>query len=201
MSVIFSRLRHPSLTRLWRNRRGVAAVELALVALPMMMVIMVFFDFGHRMYVDSALQGALQDAARQATIGDRTSAQVDQIVYDQMSPLMKPSNIAIVRKSYRQFAGVGKPETLVDDKNGNGKYDLHDCWTDTNPNGFFDTDSGASGMGEADDVFLYQVTVTYDRIVPLFNMLGWSNTVTTTMRTMMRNQPYAGRGSPAKVCS
>ncbi|WP_380786977.1 TadE/TadG family type IV pilus assembly protein [Sphingomonas sp. R86521] len=183
-----------------RNQCGATAVEFALILLPMMIVILAFLDFGHTLYVDSMLQGSVQDAARQATIGDRTDAQIDQIIYNGMTPLISADKISIVRKSYRQFSGVGKPETLVDDKNGNGVYDPGDCWIDTNPNGTFDTDAGQAGMGDADDVLFFEVTIRYDRITPMSRLLGWPNTVTRQIRTMMRNQPYAGRGSPAKVC-
>ena len=189
------------LPRLARDRRGATIVEFALILPLMCMIILVFLDFGYRMYMSAMLQGAMSDAVRVATIGDRTGAQIDQVVYDGMRELAAPSAISIVRKSYRQFSGVKKPEPLVEDKNGNGKYDTGDCWTDLNPNSIWDADAGASGVGGADDILYYEVTVRYKRVVPLGRFMGWQANDTVSGNTMIRNQPYAGRAAPVKRCS
>jgi len=95
---------------------------------------------------------------------------------------------------------VGKPEKLITDVNGNGKYDPGDCWQDDNGNGVYDTDAGKSGIGGADDVVLYSVTLAMPRILPMATLIGLPATQTINVKTTVRNQPFANQASPAVAC-
>ena len=56
-------------------------------------------------------------------------------------------------------------------------------------------------MGGAEDVVHFEVTMTYPHIVPVGKLLGWTDNVTVTQNTVLRNQPYAGRNnSSAVIC-
>jgi Flp pilus assembly pilin Flp len=191
-------------TRLFRrlraDARGTTMVEFALIALPMIVTLLGFLDLGYREYMSTQLNGAVAAAVRSATVGNVTTTQVDNIVYQMMAPFAPPSQITITHLSYRQMSGVGKPETLTTDVNGNGRYDPGDCWIDSNPNGVWDADAGLNGLGGSDDVLMYKASVTFPRFLPMARLLGWSANQTVAASTVMREQPYAGHPSPATVC-
>ena len=85
-------------------------------------------------------------------------------------------------------------QRLLIDTDPVGTYNQGDCWEDTNGNNSWDADRGSSGMGGADDIVRYQVSITYPRLVPIWKFLGtWGTTDTVTSNTVLRNQPYAGR--------
>ena len=189
-----------ALRRLRRDARGATVVEFALIALPMIVTLLGFLDLGYREYMAAQLNGAIHTAVRAATVGNLSVSQVDNIVYQMMAPMTPSNQITIQHLSYRDMAGVGKPETLTTDNNGNGRYDPGDCWIDSNPNGVWDADAGTNGVGGSDDVLRYSATVTFTRFLPMNKLLGWSNQQTVTASTIMRVQPYAGHPSPATVC-
>lgn len=191
------------LTRLRIDARGATVVEFALILVPMCIMLLGTLELGYRLFLGAKLQGALHEAVRQATIGDKTSSQIDTLVTNKMSPFVKANQVSFVRKSYYQFSGVDKPEKLLTDKNGNGAYDTGDCWRDDNGNKSYDSNSGSgtNGIGGADDIFYYEVKVTFDRLIPLGGFLGWSNSETMSANTILRNQPYAAQVTPETVCS
>ena len=185
---------------LFQDRKGVTAIEFGLLVAPLMLILLATLDLGHRMYVQAVLQGAVQEGVRVASIGDKTEAQVDQVVKDRIGPLIRDDQLSFARKSYYQFSNVRSAEPLTSDKNGNGKYDPGDCFTDINGSGSYENDGGKAGLGGGDDIFYYEVTAEYPRLVAMGGFLGWSDTQKITAATMMRNQPYSGQLVPVTVC-
>jgi len=57
-----------------RDRRGAAAVELALVAFPFVMTLMAFMETGHYLFCLAALDNGVQEAARQIMTGQVQNA-------------------------------------------------------------------------------------------------------------------------------
>lgn len=188
-----------SLRRL-RDARGVTLVEFALIAPSLCMTLLAFTDFGYRSYVDSVLQGALLQAARSATVGDKTGAQIDQQVNDSLKAFSSGATVTIVKKSYEDFSGVKKPEKITEDTAPIGTYNKGDCFEDANGNGTYDLDQGKGGLGGAEDIVDYEVSITFPRLVPMGGFLGLDNTQTISGSTVLRNQPYAARSSSAIVC-
>jgi len=182
------------------DNRGVTVVEFALIAPALCMTLLAFTDFGYRSYTESVLQGALLEAARAATVGDKTGAQIDAQVNDSLASFSNGATVTIVKKSYADFSGVRTPEKITQDTAPLNQYNSGDCYQDSNGNGSYDTDRGRSGLGGADDIVDYQVTITFPRLVPLGSFLGLSNTQTIKSSTVLRNQPYAARLSSAIVC-
>jgi hypothetical protein len=119
-----------------------------------------------------------------------------------MSGVMsKQGTISIVKKSYYNFSRIGKPEKILTDTAPLGTYNSGDCFEDANGNGTYDTNGGASGLGGADDVVYYEVTVSMPRLFPMAKLLGWPANQTATSSVIIRNQPWANQASPTKVCS
>jgi Flp pilus assembly pilin Flp len=186
-----------------RDERGATAIEFAFVAPVLCLLILGFLDFGHQAYVRSIAVGAIEQVGRSAGVG---GAAVDPTTFEAQVETMvrrvaKSATFAWDKKSYYQFSGIGKPEKLIDDKNGNGQYDPGDCWEDLNPNGVYDTSPGRSGVGGADDIVYYQLTVTFPPLISLggFNSLLAGNH-RTTVGTIVRRQPFAAQAVPVIRC-
>ncbi len=184
------------------DERGATLVEFAIVSLPLIVMIMAMFDLGFREYIGIQLAGALDQSARQVTVGTSTTvASIKANVTTQIRTILPGATVTVVPSSYDAFSAVGKPEPITTDTAPLGVYNQGDCFQDLNGNGVWDSDAGLSGTGGSDDIVYYTATVTYPEIVPMRKLLGWSAIETVTGTTMMKNQPYASQADPAVVCS
>lgn len=149
------------------NRDGIAITEFAFVAPVFMMMLMGIFDIGYSMYIQSALQGAVQEGARRASlentlwtdIENRVNAQVRQVI-----PSGDPTTVisfTLDRTAYGEYSDVAVPEIFEDKQRGgtmNGTYDPPEPYTDSNGNGRWDTgepftDTNGNGRWEAGEPF------------------------------------------------
>lgn len=190
------------LRRLLGEARGATIVEFAIITIPLTVMMCGLFDLGYRQYVAVQLQDALDQAARQVTVGTgTTTAKINQIVTAKIRPVANNATVTVAPVSYDSFAHVGKPEPITTDTAPLGKYNAGDCFLDINGNGVWDADAGETGTGGSDDIVVYTATVTYPAIMPMYGLLGWSKTETVSSTTMMKNQPYASQPEPATICS
>lgn len=186
--------------RLVGDARGATIVEFALIVMPLMMILMAVLEFGHTLYVQGMLQGAVQEAVRSASLGEASGTAVDAIVTRRVKSLVRATDLDFEQKAYDRFSSVGRPEVLVTDNNGNGRYDPGDCWLDARPNGIYDQDAGRIGLGRGDDILVYTVVASVPRLAPLTGSFGISPTKRITAQTMMRNQPYSTQDPVATIC-
>ncbi|MFO6447366.1 TadE/TadG family type IV pilus assembly protein [Erythrobacter sp. NE805] len=185
-------LRPRALRRLARNRDGVTIVEFAMVGPVLVLMIMGLFDMAHTQYTSSVLFGAMQKAGRDLTLesGFTRQSTIDAKVQDQVAAVMpRGATVTFQKLSHFDFTDVDKPEDYTD-QNSNGRCDNNEPYVDSNDNSRWDADRGKDGIGGARDVVVYQATVTYPRIFPLFTMIGLSQNVTLTASTTLRNQPF-----------
>lgn len=198
-------------TTLWRDQRGATIVEFAMVAPALILILLAGFDFGHRSYVTSVLQGALADAARAASVespvisgsGTTLEQRVENAMARQINPVATPGYTLVVsQRNFYDFSGIGNPEKIVQDNDGDGAYDAADgdCFSDLNENGSFDLDTGRQGRGGSNDVVFYEATLTMDALVPLANFLGGGSSYTLRAETAIRNQPWGTQATPPVVC-
>lgn len=180
--------------RLWRDAGGVTIVEFALIAPVLLLSIMGIFDLGYNIYTQGLLRGAIQKAARDSTIegAEGNTNLIDARVTTVVHHIVPGAVLTFDRASYTSFADVSQPEDFTD-IDGNGACDNGDPFEDANANGTWDSDRGASGLGGARDVVLYNVEVRYQRAFPLAAMIGLSPTVSTSASTVLRNQPYSAQ--------
>ena len=180
------------LRRLRRDRRGVTAVEFAITAPVLCVLLMGLCDLAYNSYVQEILTGEIQKAGRDSTIqgsSNRTGA-IDAKVMSRVRMVAKNASYTSTRKSYAQFSNV-KPEAFQDN-NSNGVYDQpSECFTDVNGNSTWDADPGITGQGGANDVVLYSIEVSYQRLFPLFGILGLPAIHKLGASTILKNQPYA----------
>ncbi|RYF20942.1 MAG: pilus assembly protein [Oxalobacteraceae bacterium] len=185
-----------------QDARGATLVEFAIVVMPLIIMMMAMFDLGFREYISIQLAGALDQSARQVTVGTATTvSSIKTSVTAQIRTILPGATVDVVPSSYDAFSKVGKPEPITTDTAPIGSYNKGDCFEDENGNGVWDIDSGLSGTGGSDDIVYYTAIVTYPEIVPMRRLLGWSAIETVTGSLMMKNQPYASQADPAVVCS
>jgi Flp pilus assembly protein TadG len=195
-------MRRRPLRTLARDRRGATLVEFAIITVPMLVMMMGMFDLAFREYISIQLAGALDQSARQVTVGTTTTtAAIRAAVTAQIQTILPGASVSVVPSSYASFATVGKPEPITTDTAPTGSYNAGDCFLDLNGNGKWDADSGLGGTGGSDDIVYYTATVTFPEILPMRKLIGWSSTETVTGTTMMKNQPYASQPDPAVICS
>jgi Flp pilus assembly pilin Flp len=191
-----------TLSALRRDTKAATIVEFALILPVLCMMLLATFDLGYRSYVSSVVQGTLHDAARMATVGGVTTAQIQTFVQNRLQAFSRNATITTTTRSYTDYSGVKVAETITQDTAPIGVYNVGDCFEDANGNGSYDTDRGRSGTGGSEDVVYFEVTMTYPHIVPVARLFGMSGNVTTVQNTVLRNQPYAARNnSVAIVCT
>lgn len=176
---------------------GVAAVEFGLLAVPFLVLILGTLDLGYQAYLRALTTGALERAARKATVGNQTKAAVVTLIKTEVGAIL-PNNaknddnaITVVPLSYHDFATVGGGERITGDTAPVGQYNSTDCYEDRNNNGRYDaTNGGGDDLGSADDILYYNVTVAVPRFFPFLTWAGFDPKTTVTARTLIRNQPY-----------
>lgn len=197
--------------RLSRDTRGMALTEFGLILLPLMVVLLGAFDLGYQSYVRSVMQGALNEVARKAAVenpdfsgqsGNSVEEQIAAAIEERINGIARNGTYTIEQTNFFEFSGVGNPERLMTDNNGNGQYDAgdDDCFEDLNDNGQYDTNAGRSGLGGADDVVFYEVTVSMPRLLPVTGLYGVPDTYTIKAQAAIRNQPFAIQQVPAVEC-
>ena len=185
----------PTARALVRDRRGVSAVEFALIAPAFCLLLMGGFDTAHSLYMRSVMQGILQKTGRDSTLEDADTVRqtdLDQKVQDSVKAIANNATITITRRFYRTFskAAAAQAETWTD-TNKNGRCDAGEPYQDANRNSVWDKDGADAGQGGAKDATVYTVTASYPRMFPLWKFIGGSNTTTISATTVLRNQPYA----------
>lgn len=196
--------------RLARDEQGVTAVEFGLLLTPFLVMLMGGMDLGHQFYMRGVAQGALDDVSRRASVeepkfvasGNTLEERIENTLKAQIGNIAPNATYTITQTNFFDFKGIGNPERLVTDVNGNGKFDNvdSDCWEDLNENGVYDLDSGRTGVGGANDVVFYSVRVQLPRLFPTAQLIGFSPNIDFTVETAVRNQPYANQATPPVLC-
>ncbi|CAM8636930.1 TadE/TadG family type IV pilus assembly protein [Sphingobium cupriresistens] len=190
------------LVRLRDHARGATLLEFGLVAGPLILSIMAIGDLGYQSYLRAVTRGVLEKAARAASVGTLNSTQIETYIDAQMAAInSKNGTTSTIKKSYYNFSRVGKPEKITTDTAPLGSYNVGDCYEDANGNGAYDAAGGSTGLGSADDIVYYEVTVSMPRLFPMAKMLGWSATQSATATTIVRNQPWANQSKPTIKCT
>lgn len=187
-----------ALARLQSETAGVTIVEFAFVAPVFLVLLMGTFEIGHMAYANAVLNGAVEEAARNATLEIGETSTADAAVEDIIHKVIPGAEFTSTRKSYFDFKDINRPEQW-NDRNGNGDCDNDENFVDENGNGEWDADIGEAGNGGANDVVLYKVTVAYEPIFPI----PFVGEQTLTATAVKKNQPFAnqeGYGTDAGVC-
>jgi Flp pilus assembly protein TadG len=186
--------------RVLRDRSGATVTEFALLLMPLLVLIMGSLDLAYQLYAAAVLQGTVNEAARRASLEGATQTAIDAYVKGRLASIATAANITTSATSYREFTGIGNPEKIMTDTAPLGTINSGDCWIDANRNGLYDTLQGSTGLGGAEDVVNYSVTMTFSRLTPVSRWMGWGTQGTVRRSTTLQNEPYAGVVDPPKVC-
>ena len=188
---------------LGRDENGVTVVEFALIAPTFLLLLLGTLDIGQMVYAQSVLNGAVQTAARDASLEGGDTAAADAMVLEQVSGVMPGVELNTSRTSYYDFADIERAEQW-NDADDNGLCNDGEAFVDENRNGQWDDDIGVSGNGGANDVVIYEVEATYTSLfkVPFMRESWGARTLSSS--AIKKNQPFAnqsGYSSEAGTCS
>ncbi|MFM9978600.1 MAG: TadE/TadG family type IV pilus assembly protein [Sphingomonadaceae bacterium] len=188
--------------RLPRDARGSSIVEFAVIAPVMLIMIMGMMELSYKQYGIGLLQGAVQKAARDASLqtGGANVANLDarvQAIYSEINST-SGKTFAFTRRNFSDFTSASRLEP----SNGPGGRcappppppALPYSYTDINSDLAWG-DVGAAGQGGAQDVVLYTVTVSYPSLLPVAALIGMSPMQTISASTVLRNQPFANQAA------
>jgi Flp pilus assembly pilin Flp len=183
---------------------GMAAVEFALILPTFMVMLMGVFDLGYSVYIRAILDGAVQRAARDSSLetGPAALSTLDASVEKSIKAIAKKAVVVPERQSYFEFADVNRAEIIIEKNTaGNtiGECDADERFEDENGDGAWNEDVGEDGVGGPQDIVLYKVSVTYDRIFPLYRFANQPQSKTITAQTVLRNQPYGTQALPGNI--
>lgn len=195
-------------SRVLTDLRGATLVEFALVSPLFLLALFGVMDLGMQFYAQHILQGAVSQAARNSTLEGFVEDQsaLDNAVEAAVHIVFKDAALEYERSAYHEFSQVGEPEEITNDGEisgvANGEIDPGECFIDINGSGAWERDMGRAGNGGAEDVVRYVVTMRFDRLFPLWAMLGQPQNTTLTATTMLRNQPYGSSSTPSnqEIC-
>ncbi len=174
-----------------KDEKGSTLVEFSILFVPLMTVIMGLTELGYQAYLNMMTQSVSHRIAREATVGTSTQADVEDLANELLSPvLLNGANVDITTSSYFDFAGIGQPETITNDINSNDVVEEGDCFDDVNGNASHDTDLGQSGLGGADDVVTYTITIDSPQLLGVAGFLGFSDRLNISATSASRNQPF-----------
>lgn len=191
VSMIDRMTRH--LKQLRRNKDGVTAIEFAIIAPVLVMMVMGTMEISLMMYARSIMEGATFISSRTGKVGYVAEGMTQQetivaALKQRAGILMNTDNITVTPKSYGSFSEVGEPEPFTD-ANGNGVRDYAENYTDINGNGTYDEDMGYDSYGASAQITMYTITYDWPIFTPVLQpFFGASKTLTAV--TVVKNEPY-----------
>ena len=182
-------------TRVAGNEGGSQAVELALLAPILLLVLSAFVEFGLYMVGRVSLEGSLREIARygitgQVPAGGDRIAEMLKMIGRNSGGLIDPAGVVLSVQSYPRFEDVGAGEDFADG-NGNGAYDAGETFKDCNGNGVRDADRGTSGAGGSGEVVLYRIDYDWPLWTAILTpLIGHDGKLHIQTSTVVRNEPW-----------
>ena len=189
--MTFARLFKPFL----KDENGSPSVELALAALPLVMMVVGTMEFGMIMFTSTLMESGLRDAARFGITGEVPDAQsrlerIIDIIGERTLGLVDMEEAEIQVLVYDSFGDVGRGEDFVDG-NANGAYDAGETYTDENANGQWDADVGAAGAGGSGEIVVYRMNYAWPLLTPLVgHVIGNEGGFALRAAVAVRNEPW-----------
>jgi hypothetical protein len=136
----------------------------------------------------------VQKAGRDMTLenaGSQQAANDARVRAQVLNILPVGAEVEFERLSHFDFTDIGEPEEVIEPAaTANRRCDAGERYIDENDNGRWDADRGQDGNGGARDAVLFTAIVRYDRLFPMYELIGMSDQVTLRSSTVLRNQPF-----------
>jgi len=173
-------------------RAGAATTEFALILPVVVLLILGSLELMTAFFINNAMEGGLRQAARYGLTGQDNQttrqAQILSIVDDKTFGFVDMETASLTTKIYPSFAAIGEPEDY-EDLNGNGQYDPGEPYEDDNGNGQWDDDAGIPGIGEANDIILYELVYDWPMLTGyLSGLIG--EAIRLKASIAVRNEPF-----------
>jgi len=175
-----------------RNNSGIAAVEFAILALPMLVLVMGSMEMGLQIYNKGRVESVMRQAARMAITGDpnirgEKGENIDKYVRESLK-FTANTKVDIRKKFYDEFSQIDTPEKLLSNST-TAPY----CFVGENNNQQWDQNPSQIGLGNGDDIVEYEVKVSYDSLFPLVtNVVTGEERLTISAKTTLQNEPFTG---------
>jgi hypothetical protein len=162
---------------LYRDRRGVAALEFAMLFPILLILLLGTIEVGYVMMVDATLELAVRDASRYGMITPTEGTETrDQRIRDTVTGwvgrwMADPSVIDIDMLAYRAIDNIGEPEPFSDD-NGNGVWDEGEEYTDVNGDHVWSADMGRASAGGREEIVLYTIDFSIPSLTGIPTLAG-----------------------------
>ena len=180
------------LPRLAADITGTAAVQFALVAPMLLLLIIGSFEIAMLLLVSGMVESSVLAASRYGVTGytEEGVSRVDRIrelIGERTFGLVDLDTAVIQTLVYPSFADIGQPEPFTD-ANHNGVHDSGESFSDINGNGHWDPDMGKAGMGGPGDIVLYDVEYATTAITHLLQPIF--GPIVHRAAVAVRNEPY-----------
>ena len=175
-----------------RRDDGVTAIEFALLAPALLLIVMGVIEFSLISFVSTVMESATAITARLGKTGyvPTTMTRQQEIINSidtKTSGLLNKNLITVVTKAYSSFAVIGG-EPCLTATCGAGTANVD--YVDVNGNNQWDADLGQAGLGGPGDAVVYTVSYPWRIMTPIISSIIGS-TYNITVRTVVRNEPYA----------
>ncbi len=186
--------RPSALPRFARCQSGVTAIEFAVIAPVLLLMMFSILEFSLIMLTTNIMESATSISSRLGKTGhaDAGVSREDTIlaaIRERAGVLINTENLSITSKYYEQFDEIGDAEPW-NDTNHNGVPNAGE-WTDINGNGVYDADLGQAGYGNADDIVVYTVTYPWSVATPIMReFIGHDGIFNITTHAVVKNEPY-----------
>ena len=181
--------------KFWANASGGAALEFILVMPVFLGISGGLLEFGYDAYLRTQLNGIVSKAARDFTLeslaNKRAQNSLNARVRAEITKVEPNARLAFSVESFRNYAAVEDPAEPFVDANNNGVCDAGENYEDLNGDGDYSDHSGVAGLGDADDVVVYKVTLSYDRLFGFMGAFGLNSRADYTVTRMLKIQPYS----------
>ena len=178
-----------------RDARGVTAIEFAVIAPVLLLLMFGILEFSAIMLVSNMMESATAITSRlgktgYVTAGSSRSDTILASVRDRTQGLVNPALLSIASKYYSQFSQIGDPEPW-NDANANGVAETGE-YQDINGNGQWDADMGLAGYGGAGAVVVYTVTYPWPIMTPILREVigNAQGNYVINATSVVKNEPY-----------
>lgn len=179
----------------FRAEAGVTAIEFAVVAPVLLLLLMGIIEFSLIMLASNVLESATNLSSRLSKTGYQDAGvtreqTIINEVNSQAGSLLDTTKLTISSKFYQQFDQINDPEPWTD-SNANGTRDPGEPYTDINGNSQWDADLGVAGYGGPGDIVVFTVSYPWAIATPIIsNLVGSNGIFTITSHAVVRNEPY-----------
>jgi hypothetical protein len=201
---------------IWRDCRGVSAIEFALVGPVVLLMIVGVLEAGFLWSGATALEAGGRAAARYGLTGavregETRTEVVRRLVTEHVCPRALDARrkacfwaedgprfddehgdatpLFLELTAYSDPRNLGRPEPFSD-LDGDGARDAGEAFDDLNGNGVWDADTGVAGPGGAADVVVYDIAIHQGVTNPLIRAVVGSGTLRHETRIVIRNEPF-----------